>query len=505
MIEIKSLKFEKTRKFSKIFLKYINSKTPTLNSINLKTKNYFFDNEKREIIQNIIKNQYKNFEISSEVQKNIKLLNDKNTYTVTTGHQLNIFTGPLYVIYKIITTINLAERLNKTYKNKYFIPIYWMASEDHDFDEIKSFSLFGKNYDWDIKSSGAVGNLEPRGIKKILDKLPEKLPLFERAYLKQTPLSSSVLDYMNELFGKYGLIVLDPNHKKLKKMFTGIIQDDIINNSIKKLNSDSSKKPLVNVRKINFFYMKKNLRERIIKEENKYKINNTSLTFSEKEIIKEIKTNPQSFSPNVIMRCLYQQLILPNLVYVGGPSEVEYWLEFEKFFKHYDILFPIIVPRNFALIIQNKIQTKLKQLNIQFDDLFKEKPELERLILKNQSNKTFELKKERIKIEKEMDNILKKSEIIEKSISGKILALRKKIINEINAIEKKMIKEEKKNHQKSLDKLNKIYSKLFPDKVLQERKENFLNYHLSDKNFIQNLVNNFDPLKFYFNIISKQQ
>jgi len=504
MIEIKSLKFEKTRKFSKNFLDYINTKTPTLNSINFKTKNYLFGNEKRKIIQNTIKNQYKNFEVSSEVQKNIKLLDNKNTYTVTTGHQLNIFTGPLYVIYKIITTINLAERLNKTYKNKNFIPVYWMASEDHDFDEIKSFYLFGKNYSWDIKSSGAVGNLEPKEIQKILKKLPEKLPLFERAYLKQTTLSHSVMDYMNELFGKYGLIVLDPNHKKLKKMFTDIIQDDIINNSIKKINSDSSKKTLVNVRRINFFYLKKKLRERIIKEENKYKINNTSLTFSEKEMVKEIKTKPESFSPNVIMRCLYQQLILPNLAYVGGPSEVEYWLEFQKFFKHYNILFPIIVPRNFALIIQDKIKSKLKQLNIKFDDLFKEKPELEKLILKNQSKNTFELKRERIKIEKEIDNILKKSETIEKSINGKILALRKKTINEINAIEKRMIKEEKKNHQKSLDELNKIYSKLFPDKILQERKENFLNYHLSDENFIQNLVDNFNPLKFDFNIISKK-
>ena len=503
MIEIKKTKFETTGKFSKIFLDYLNCKKPTLDKINLKTNNYLFDNTKRKLIKKIIKEQYKNLNLSNKLKNNIEALSEKNTFTVTTGHQLNIFTGPLYVIYKIITTINLAEKLNKTYKNKNFVPIYWMASEDHDFEEIKSFYLFGKNYTWDINPSGAVGNLDPKGIKDILKSIPEKVPIFENAYLKNPTLSKAVLEYMNEIFGKNGLVVLDPKHKELKKNFIYVIEDDIINNSIKTLKPNSSQKSLVHVRKINFFYMKKKLRERIIKEEDRYRINNTSLTFSRKGITKEIKNNPDLFSPNVIMRCLYQQIILPNVAYIGGPSEIEYWLEFKKFFNYYDIRYPIIIPRNSALIIQNKIKKRLNKLNIRLVDLFQEKSKLEKLVLKNQSKKIFELKNEKIKIAKEIDNILIKSEKIEKSMKGKILAFKKKTISEINSIEKRIIKEEKKNHKKSLDELNKIYYKLFPNNKLQERKENFLNYHLSDNDFIENLVNNLNPLEFDFNIISK--
>jgi len=249
--------------------------------------------------------------------------------------------------------------------------------------------------------------------------------------------------------------------------------------------------------------LKKNLRERIIKEKNKYKINNTSISFSEKEIIKEINSNSEFFSPNVIMRCLYQQSIIPNIAYVGGPSEIEYWLEFEDFFKFYKVPFPIILPRNFVIIVNNKIKSKIKKLSIKLPDIFKNKNELEKIILENQSKNKFNLIDEKINVGKEIKKIIDKSEKIDKSLNSKILALKKKTINEIDTLEKRLIREERKKHQKSFVELDKILSKLFPNDTLQERKENFLNYYLSDKNFIDTLLKTLDPLKFYFNIISK--
>jgi len=503
MIELEKIPFEETRSFSKKFLRYVNSKKINLKKIYLKTNEISYDDKNRKILQKSLIKQYEKIDSTSKVKEHINQLNNKNTFTVTTGHQLNIFTGPLYVIYKIISTINLASELKKKYPDKNFVPIYWMASEDHDFEEIKSIYLYGKNYNWDIKPSGAVGDINPKSIKNLFQNMPEKISLFEKAYLKNTKLSNSVLYYMNELFGKYGLIVIDPNNKIYKNLFLKIIQDDIINNSIKNVQSKSSEKNLVHIRNINFFYLKENLRERIIKEKNKYKINNTSISFSEKEIINEINSNSEFFSPNVIMRCLYQQSIIPNIAYVGGPSEVEYWLEFKDYFKFYNIPFPIILPRNFVTIVNNKIKSKLKNLNIKLSDIFKNKNELEKIILENQSKNKFDLINEKLNIGKEIEKIIDKSKAIDKSLNGKILAFKKKTINEINNLEKRLIKEEKKNHQKSLNELDKIISKLFPDKILQERKENFLNYYLSDKNFIDTLIKNLNPLKFYFNIISK--
>ena len=503
MIKLEKISFEETQNFSKKFLRHVNSEKINLKNIYLKTKEISYVEKKRKVLQKSLVKQYEKINCSNKVVENINQLKNKNTFTVTTGHQLNIFTGPLYVIYKIISTINLASKLKKKYPKKNFVPIYWMASEDHDFDEIKSFYLYGKNYSWDIKTSGAVGDINPKTIKNLFKNIPEKISLFEKAYLKNSKLSNSVLYYMNELFGKYGLIILDPNNRNYKKIFLKVIKDDIVNNSIKNLQSKSSKKNLVHIRKINFFYLKKNLRERIIKEKNKYKINNTSISFSEKEIINKLNSNSEFFSPNVIMRCLYQQSIIPNIAYVGGPSEIEYWLEFKDFFNFYNIPFPIILPRNFVTIINDKIKSKLEKLNIKLSDIFKNKNELEKIILKYQSKNKFDLINEKQNIGKEIEKIIDKSKTIDKSLNGKILALKKKTINEINSLEKRLIKEEKKNHQKSLNELDKIMSKLFPDNILQERKENFLNYYLSDKNLVDTLIKNLDPLKFYFNIISK--
>ena len=503
MIKLEKISFEETQNFSKKFLRHVNSEKINLKNIYLKTKEISYVEKKRKVLQKSLVKQYEKINCSNKVVENINQLKNKNTFTVTTGHQLNIFTGPLYVIYKIISTINLASKLKKKYPKKNFVPVYWMASEDHDFDEIKSFYLYGKNYSWDIKTSGAVGDINPKTIKNLFKNIPEKISLFEKAYLKNSKLSNSVLYYMNELFGKYGLIILDPNNRNYKKLFLEVIKDDIVNNSIKNLQSKSSKKNLVHIRKINFFYLKKNLRERIIKEKNKYKINNTSISFSEKEIINKLNSNSEFFSPNVIMRCLYQQSIIPNIAYVGGPSEIEYWLEFKDFFNFYNISFPIILPRNFVTIINDKIKSKLEKLNIKLSDIFKNKNELEKIVLKYQSKNKFDLINEKKNIGKEIEKIIDKSKAIDKSLNGKILALKKKTIKEINSLEKRLIKEEKKNHQKSLNELDKIMSKLFPDNILQERKENFLNYYLSDKNLVDTLIKNLDPLKFYFNIISK--
>ena len=503
MIKLEKISFEETQNFSKKFLRHVNSEKINLKNIYLKTKEISYVEKKRKVLQKNLVKQYEKINCSNKVVENIDQLKNKNTFTITTGHQLNIFAGPLYVIYKIISTINLASKLKKKYPKKNFVPVYWMASEDHDFDEIKSFYLYGKNYSWDIKTSGAVGDINPKTIKNLFKNIPEKISLFEKAYLKNSKLSNSVLYYMNELFGKYGLIILDPNNRNYKKLFLEVIKDDIVNNSIKNLQSKSSKKNLVHIRKINFFYLKKNLRERIIKEKNKYKINNTSISFSEKEIINKLNSNSEFFSPNVIMRCLYQQSIIPNIAYVGGPSEIEYWLEFKDFFNFYNISFPIIIPRNFVTIINDKIKKKLEKLNIKLSDIFKNKNELEKIILKNQSKNKFDLINEKQNIGKEIEKIIDKSKAIDKSLNGKILALKKKTIKEINSLEKRLIKEEKKNHQKSLNELDKIMSKLFPNNILQKRKKNFLNYYLSDKNLVDKLIKNLDPLKFYFNIISK--
>ena len=181
----------------------------------------------RKLLVSSLKNQYKNFNVSEITNQNIESLKLKETFTVTTGHQLNIFTGPLYFVYKIISAINLCKSLKTTYPGYHFVPVYWMATEDHDFDEINYFNLNGKKIQWTRSSSGAVGNLDLQGMDEVyqvfvnqLDhtKNAEKLKeLFKKAYLEHHNLADAMRFLVNALFGEYGLVILDGNDKEGKE------------------------------------------------------------------------------------------------------------------------------------------------------------------------------------------------------------------------------------------------------------------------------------------------
>lgn len=167
--------------FPKLFLDYITknetlatfyNQFPDIEGFRKAIQSRNFTQEKRQTLVSALEKQYSNLDSKPD----FSILLDDNTFTVTTGHQLNIFTGPLYVIYKIVTIINLAKRLKTEFPDYNFVPVYWMASEDHDFEEISVFNLFGKNYKWETTQKGAVGRMNPAELRAICDQIPERCP-----------------------------------------------------------------------------------------------------------------------------------------------------------------------------------------------------------------------------------------------------------------------------------------------------------------------------------------
>ena len=299
--------------------------------------------------------------------ENIQSLSESNTFTVTTGHQLNIFTGPIYFLFKLVTTINLSKKLKEYYPDFHFIPVYWMASEDHDFEEISYFNMFGEKYQWATGQTGAVGRFDPSSLADVLYQIDENVELFEKAYGRFHTLAGSVRFYVNELFGSEGLVVVDGDDSELKAQFATVTKDDILNQNAHQRVNETNKQ-LINLgyklqassRPINFFYLD-DFRRRIICEGENFKVLGSKIKFSKQEILSEIEHYPERFSPNVIMRPLYQEMILPNLAYLGGPAEIIYWLQLKGVFDYYKIEFPIIMPRNFGMIIHQKIAKKINQ------------------------------------------------------------------------------------------------------------------------------------------------
>ena len=516
--------------FSKLIIDYLDQKAelkllynrfPTLENFQLqmeeKSKNFPIKN--REILAKALLIQYQRFEISEATSTNIELLKNSKTYTVTTGHQLNLFTGPLYFLYKIISVINLTKELKKAYPENNFVPIYWMATEDHDFKEINSFNFKGNKIQWKKESKGPVGRLNTYGLEEVFDLFSKELgignnanylrELFKKSYLEHDNLGEATRYLANELFKKEGLVILDGDDLELKKLFIPYAKNELLlQTSYKKVNETL---PLlegynvqVNPREINLFYIQDNLRERIIIENGNYKINNTSLFFSKSEIITELEKNPENFSPNVILRPLYEEVILPNLCYIGGGGELAYWLELKSNFEANNIAFPILLLRNSVLIATKRQNEKLKKLNLNWADVFQKQEDLINNKTKEFSNFAIDFSEQKKYLKSQFETLYTIANQTDKSFLGAVKAQEVKQLKGLENLEKKLLKAEKRIHNEKLERIIQLQNELFPNQTLQERKSNFADFlnEISDyEAFFLPLYSGFQPLEQDFKIL----
>lgn len=518
--------FQNSGYFSKIMVDYLNQSEslkpyynhfPTLDNFKLQIeekKNFSLKN--REALVQSLLNQYKNFTISELTQQNIESLKNSNTFTITTGHQLNLFTGHLYFLYKIVSVINLSRDLKEKYPDCNFVPVFWMATEDHDFEEINHFYLYGEKICWSKKTEGAVGELDTQGLEEIFKDFSNKIgtsknaeylkQLFENAYLKHNNLSNATRYLVNELFSEYGLVILDGNDKNLKNLFIPYIKDELLNQvSFKKVSEtiENFQYPVqVNPREINLFYLDKNLRERIIKENNTYVVNNTNLRFSENEILELTDRHPEKFSPNVIMRPLYQEVILPNLCYTGGGGELAYWLELKSFFETVKVPFPILLLRNSVLLVTEKQNKKREKLNLSFSDLFEKQPLLVNRKAREFSETNIDFSTLKKQLEYQFEILKQAVQKTDKSFSGAVTAQEKKQIKGLENLKKRLLKANKKYFSDKLERIIELQNELFPNQTLQERIGNFAEYYeYYGKALIRRLFEEQKPLEQKFNII----
>ncbi len=508
-MQVKSYPIESLHSFSKLLIDYLAEfpalaqfygNTPKLEEFEKQIagkKSFSYSN--RAVLHEIIKGQY--HEIGQEVE--IDSILDENTYTVTTGHQLNIFTGPLYVIYKIVSTINLAKKLKATYPKAHFIPVYWLATEDHDWDEINHFYWLGKKFEIATLQNGAVGRFSLSEFEPFLKELPTTIPAFLDAYAQAKNLSQAVRMYMHELFGDQGLICLDADDARLKSIFTPIVLADLFDHShlasvenATKLLSEMGYKTQINAREINLFYLMDGVRERIEKRGDIYQVLNTTTTFSTKELQVEVAKFPERFSPNVVLRPLYQEMILPNLAYIGGPAEVGYWLQLKGIFDLHQVPFPILLPRNFAIILRKKHQEKISQLGVGLTDLFLDDFALNRKFVSNQSEHVLDCQSEINLINPIFNVLAKRVKLVDSTLEASVKAEFKRMENGLDRIGKKLKRAEERNHETSIRQLNQLKVDLFPEGEWQERHENLLNYYMEQPAFIQQLLDTFDPLLF---------
>lgn len=449
---------------------------------------------------------------SAATAKKIDSLKQKNVFTVTTGHQLCLFTGPLYFLHKIFSTINLAEELKKQFPEFDFVPVYWMASEDHDFEEVNNLNAFNKNFKWESKQAGAVGDFKTAELQELFTLVKESFgtsengtylsSLFEKAYLNNSTLKDATRFLVNELFGEYGLVIVDGHDTEFKKQFAGILQKELFDNisfSKVKESTDALNKmgytTQVNPRPINCFYIADNLRARIERTGTEFKVVGTDISFSESEMKNMIANEPEKISPNVVLRPVYQQLILPNIAYVGGPGELAYWLQYKTMFDALNILFPILMPRNFVTVLDAGTKNKIDKLNFKPEDFFKDAKELiDAYQLK--TNNVFALDTEKEELTKLYNGLIEKVSAVDKTLNAAAMAELQKVINGVEQLIGKANKALKQRSETEINQINGVKQKLFPNGTPQERSDNFAGFYFKyGPAFLKGLKENIRPFE----------
>lgn len=459
---------------------------------------------------------------SEKTLEHIHLLKQETTFTVTTGHQLCLFTGPLYVIYKISAAIQLSEDLKKLFPHYNFVTVFWMATEDHDAEEINHFYFDDKKFQWHVSTDGTpVGLLETSALSQVLEEIKssnlfaeEEIQLFTDAYLKHGNLSDATRFLINHLFGDKGIVILDPSDSQLKKIFTQNFFNDVFSNEIfhqtqstieylKQRHYPVQANPLL----INTFFIHNHKRYLIQKENNVFRLKNTNTFFSEEELKKQIQNHSENFSPNVLLRPLYQQKILPNIAYIGGAAEIAYWLLLKQAFISQEILYPIIIQRPSFLIIPNFADKKIKKLNITFEDILNDTKEnlIYKVLEKQQLSTHFESQKEQIK--NVFSELLQQTQHIDKSLIPFVNAELTKTMKFLDTLEHKLNRSIKQKNDTLVNHLESIYHTLLPQNTMQDRIWNiaFARHSLNIdglKNFVDEILphcqislNNYKPLK----------
>ncbi len=533
-MEVASIPFRKTGYFSELICDYLEEKESlkpfykrfsTLEDFEaqIAEKKANFPQENRKILRSVLEAQYNGISVSRKVRDHIKSLEDPSTFTVVTGHQLNLFTGPLYFLYKIINTINLGRELKTAYPEHNFVPLYWMATEDHDFEEINYFNFKGKKLQWNPEDyrGGAVGKFSTEGLEAVFELFSLEIgnsinanrltELFRKAYLEHQTLTTATKYLANELFGEYGLVILDGDDKNLKRLLIPYATRDILENiaSVKVEETVGKLQELpenydiqVNPREINYFYLSDGIRERIVENEGQFYVLNTDIVFTKEELLAELENRPERFSPNVIARPLYQEVILPNLCYIGGGGELAYWLELKSSFEALNVTFPIVLLRNSVLIISEKQHKKLKKLNLKVADLFLKQSSLINKKIREISNIDIDFSPQKNHLDQQFESLYEIAEETDKSFLGAVKAQEVKQKKGLDHLEKRLLKAQKRKLKDQVIRITEIQNELFPIHSLQERHLNFSELYLEfGEELIPMLMNSLRPLFEEFTII----
>ncbi len=447
----------------------------------------------RDVLVKVLRQQYQGLPAGDAVQRNLALLGREGTFAITTAHQPNIFTGPLYFLYKILHAIRLAAFAKKSFPNKDFVPVYFMGSEDADLQELNHIYAGGETLTWDTRQKGAVGRMSPKGLNVLIRRLEgefsglphgaEMAALIKNAYETHATIQEATLYLVHGLFASFGLIVLIPDHAELKRLFLPLLRRELTEGF-----SHAAVAPTITAlaqhykvqatgRDINLFYLADGVRNRIERDGAGFNVVDTNLHFTAQEMDAQLEAHPERFSPNVILRGVFQEFILPGIAFIGGGGELAYWLELKGVFKAAQVPYPVLVLRNSFLLVTKEQAAKAMALGIPAGEWFAPEAELVNKLVRRQSEHQLSLEKEIAEMKSLYGKMSAAAALIDATLGPHAGALQTRSLEGIQNLEKKMLRAERRKFDTQKGQIHTLKTALFPNGSLQERVENALPYY----------------------------
>jgi len=472
----------------------------------------------RNALVSILTEQYNNNRISGR-EDLIRSIYDTNTFTIVTAHQPYLFGGPLYFILKILSAVKLADQCHQAFPEYKFVPVFYIGGEDHDIDEANNLTVFNKKIVWNTAQSGPVGRMETDDLANALEEIRGILGNSENAaklsaelvdcYKSGSNVNHAITCFIHKILGNYPLLVINADDLNAKKLFRPIIREEVLNGTAEELVLKQQEeikkigiKPQAFVRPINFFYLSPQGRNRIIREGKDFIINSTDIKFTFSEMEKEIEFHPERFSPNVIMRPLYQEFLLPSIAFVGGGGELAYWSDRRLLFEHFNIHMPVLVRRDSMMIVDQGSVKRLTKLNLKVHDLFMDANKLKTYFLDHQAESEISFKSETQELSLLIKKLQEKVSNIDPTLTGFVGSETNSFFKSIGNIESRVKKSLSSKHDIELQQLNTLQLKFFPINSLQERTESFMSFYtrMGDTLF-EKIYEASDPLDMTFKVI----
>jgi len=549
------VEYNKLPSFNNLYLDYISNSEEDFNKLKSFFNAHFRENEEffkviddkihnyntsryfdKNVLIDILKQQNVTFGGNENTAQHIELLKSEETFAVVTGQQVGLYTGPLYTILKTITAIKLAKNLKERFPQFNFVPVFWLESEDHDFEEANHINVIDQQnelvrigYEMQTddeedskKSLVPVGSIK---FDEMINSINEEL----RSNLLDTDFKGKLMDsitsiykegsdfktafakMMNDLFKDYGVVFIDPSDAEVKRLLSPIFEkelttsprlcESIITTSAEiEKNYDLQVKPKV----INIFFLHNGNRLLIEpRDEGKFALRNSKRRFESGELLNILQESPELFSPNVVLRPICQDYLLPTVAYVGGPSEISYLAQLKPAYNHYEITMPVIFPRASVTIVEGKISKFLNNFNVKFEDIFHHNFLVSKVVEKLSEVKVDdEISKyqdEFNKIFYEMRNMTVK---VDQTLLNSVDNMKEKTKQSLEQFKIKLINAQARKSDTTTTQIDKVTNNIYPKNHLQERIINvtyFLNKY--DYGFISRLFHEIDVLNFNHQVI----